>query len=382
MERIGHASFYYTYDLETITVDPGNPVYSSDGGVLYDRSKEELFMCPRGKTGVYRVSDGIKSIGDDAFNGCTWLTGVTLSDSVKHIGSCAFWNCDNLTEINVGTGNPNLSSADGVLFNKDMTVLLVLPDGKTGDYLVPESVNYIPFGAITSINLTSIAIRNPECEIYDCENMLGNWRTTTVLGYAGSTAERYAEAYGYVFRAIDPKTGFTDVSDGVYYADPVAWAVEKGVTNGTAPCFFSPDKTCTRAQVVTFLWRAAGSPEPESDSNPFTDVAEGQYYCKAVLWAVEQGITTGTSAGRFSPDSGCTRAQVVTFLWRAAGKPEPSSAAHPFTDVKTGEYYEKPVIWAVENGITMGVSADRFGPASTCTRAQIVTFLYRAAGQE
>jgi hypothetical protein len=133
--------------------------------------------------------------------------------------------------------------------------------------------------------------------------------------------------------------------------------------------------------VVTFLWRAAGKPEPHSNTNPFADVAEGQYYYKAVLWAVEQGITTGTAAGRFSPDSGCTRGQVVTFLWRAAGKPEPANEAHPFADVRAGEYYETPVIWAVENRVTTGTAADRFSPAATCTRAQIVTFLYRASAE-
>ena len=110
-------------------------------------------------------------------------------------------------------------------------------------------------------------------------------------------------------------------------------------------------------------------------------MAEGQYYCKAVLWAVEQGITNGVDTTHFAPNAGCTRGQVVTFLWRAAGKPAPESAAHPFTDVQAGEYYETPVIWAVENSVTTGTAADRFSPAATCTRAQIVTFLYRAAGQ-
>ena len=380
VQRIGPYSFYYTYSLETITVDPGNPIYSSYDGVLYDRSKKELFTCPRGKAGVCRIPDGVTSIGRDAFNGCSWLTGVALSDSVEQIGDCAFWNCPNLTEINAGADNPNLSSIDGVLFSKDGTVLLAYPDGKAGAYLVPESVRYIPYGAITSTNLTSIAILNPECEIFDCENMLGSWRTTTVLGYAGSTVERYAEAYGYTFKAIDPKTGFIDVMMGAYYADPVAWAVERGVTNGTGNFTFSPDSTCTRAQVVTFLWRAMGQPEPASTVNPFTDVKADQYYYKAVLWALERGITTGTSADRFSPDSGCTRGQVVTFLHRAQGTPTPGSSINPFTDVKSGQYYFDAVLWAVNHSpqITNGTSATTFSPNATCTRGQIVTFLYRS----
>ena len=153
--------------------------------------------------------------------------------------------------------------------------------------------------------------------------------------------------------------------------------MENGITTGTSSNTFSPDSTCTRAQVVTFLWRANGSPEPTQTVNPFTDVKEGQYYYKAVLWAVENSITTGTSKTTFSPDSGCTRGQVVTFLWRAEGQPESTSSANPFKDVTDGQYYYKAVLWAVENEITKGTSADQFSPDSTCTRGQIVTFLYR-----
>ena len=171
---------------------------------------------------------------------------------------------------------------------------------------------------------------------------------------------------------------FSDVSAAVYYADPVAWAVENDITNGTAPNVFNPDSTCTRAQVVTFLWRAAGGPEPSSNRNPFMDVVEGQYYYKAVLWAVEKGITSGVSVDKFSPDSGCTRAQVVTFLWRTEGKSASKSTAIPFADVNLGEYYGLAVLWAVEKGVTNGTTPTTFSPNQTCTRAQIVTFLYRA----
>ena len=172
---------------------------------------------------------------------------------------------------------------------------------------------------------------------------------------------------------------FTDVTEGAYYYDPVLWAVNHTpqITNGTSATTFSPDKTCTRAQVVTFLWRAMGEPEPTQTANPFTDVRSDQYYYKAVLWAVEKNITNGTSATTFSPDKGCTRAQVVTFLWRAEGQPAHASSVNPFKDVPAGQYYYKPVLWAVEKNITKGTSADKFSPDSTCTRGQIVTFLYR-----
>ena len=172
---------------------------------------------------------------------------------------------------------------------------------------------------------------------------------------------------------------FDDVQDeDAYYFTPVYWAYnhDPQVTNGTSATKFSPNGTCTRAQVVTFLWRAMGCPAPETAENPFTDVEAGKYYTDAVLWAVENEITTGTDAATFSPGSGCTRAQVVTFLWRAAGKPAPASETNPFTDV-TGGYYYTAVLWAVENRITSGTSATRFSPNATCTRAQIVTFLYR-----
>ena len=172
---------------------------------------------------------------------------------------------------------------------------------------------------------------------------------------------------------------FTDVPADAYYADAVAWAVELGVTTGTGATTFSPDKPCTRAQVVTFLWRAAGKPEPTITDNPFTDVPEDSYYITAVLWAVENGVTTGTSATTFSPDSPCTRAQVVTFQHRAAGTPEGTQFTPPFLDVDKNAYYYKAMLWALEFGITNGTSETTFSPDKPCTRAQVVTFLYRAA---
>ena len=171
---------------------------------------------------------------------------------------------------------------------------------------------------------------------------------------------------------------FADVPEDSYYINPVLWAVEKGITAGVAPGYFGPDNSCTRAQVVTFLWRAAGSPEPVGVTEPFADVKEADYFYKAVLWAYGSGITSGTDATHFGSDAACTRAQVVTFLWRAAGSPEPTSSANPFQDVKQSDFFYKPVLWAAENGITAGVSATVFGSDSICTRAQVVTFLYRA----
>ena len=175
-----------------------------------------------------------------------------------------------------------------------------------------------------------------------------------------------------------PETGFMDVPADAYCADAVAWAVENGITTGTSDSFFSPDAVCTRAQAVTFLWRAAGSPTPASGEMPFTDVAADAYYYDAVLWAVENGITAGTSATAFSPDAICSRAQIATFLWRSSGSPAPASGEMPFTDVAADAYYYDAVLWAVENGITTGTSTTAFSPGNDCTRAQIVTFLWRS----
>ena len=173
------------------------------------------------------------------------------------------------------------------------------------------------------------------------------------------------------------KSAFIDVAKGEYYYDAVMWAAENGITGGTSANTFSPDSICTRAQVVTFLHRMIASPEPAAIDMPFVDVKEGAFYYKPVKWAVGSKITGGTSANTFSPDDNCTRAQVVTFLWRTAGQPEPTGKNNPFTDVKADSYYYDAVLWAVENGITGGTSANTFSPDSNCTRAQVVTFLYR-----
>ncbi len=170
---------------------------------------------------------------------------------------------------------------------------------------------------------------------------------------------------------------FTDVKEKAYYYAAVEWAVDKGVTAGITPTSFAPNQNCTRGQVVTFLWRAVGSPEPTKTTHPFTDVKEKAFYYKAMLWAVEKGVTSGLSATTFGPNESCTRGQVVSFLHRVAGKVAPTTTNHPFTDVKAKAFYYTSMLWAVEKGITSGLSATTFGPNAVCTRGQIVTFLYK-----
>ena len=188
--------------------------------------------------------------------------------------------------------------------------------------------------------------------------------------------------YGYMKLDVDVVINpFEDVQVGKFYFEPVLWAVENEITNGISATKFAPDNNCNRAQVVTFLHRSQGKPVPGSVQSAFSDVQIGKFYTDAVAWAVEKGVTNGMGDGTFGVDRTCTRGQVVTFLWRAAGSPAPKSTEHPFTDLNPQAFYYNAVLWAVENGITNGTTATTFGPEGTCTRGQIVTFLYRYVNQ-
>ena len=252
------------------------------------------------------------------------------------------------------------------------------------DWGEPEYVWADDYAACTATRVCKRDESHVETETVNTTAEVTKEATYEEEGEIVYTATFENEAFGTQTRTVvtpkleKPPVVFDDVPEDAYYAEPVNWAVAHGITNGTSATTFSPDSTCTRGQVVTFLWRAMGSPEPTSNENPFTDVKETDYFYKAVLWAKETGVTAGTSATTFSPGNGCTRAQVVTFLWRAEGKPAPTSSTNPFTDVPAGQYYTDAVLWAVENGITNGTSATTFSPDKTCTRGQIVTFLWRA----
>lgn len=247
---------------------------------------------------------------------------------------------------------------------------------KYGDGSRVAAVRYLVNGTVIG---TSNQI--PYTVDYDLRSLAGQrvGIRVEVLDAAGSvlTAKQF-------FATVDTRVsnpaeglGFWDVPAGAYYENGVRWAVAGGITNGMGEGMFAPDQSCTRAQAVTFLWRAAGSPAPGSSNVPFVDVAADAYYRDAVLWAVEKGITKGTSDTTFSPDATCTRGQIVTFLWRTQNAPEAGSA-NPFIDVTVSDYYYNAVLWAVAGGITNGMTATTFAPDANCTRAQIVTFLYRA----
>lgn len=213
----------------------------------------------------------------------------------------------------------------------------------------------------------------PGCTMYTCQNCGDHY------------IEDQIPALGHVWEndictrcGIELTLEFEDVPEDSWFYGAVRWAFRTGITSGTTPVTFSPEQSCIRAQVVTFLWRAAGSPETTGTENPFEDVTETDFYYKAVLWALENGITSGIDATHFNPFGVCNRAQVVTFLYRAFASPAVEDAENHFEDVPADGWYTAPVLWAVENGITNGLSATEFGPDSPCNRAQIVTFLYRA----
>lgn len=240
--------------------------------------------------------------------------------------------------------------------------------------------------ALSDSVFTGGTVTNPEGTIVP-----GNWywalpgTVPTKSGYqtarfVPSDAQKYAIVSASVYLQVNTpsSTGnFTDVPADAFYAGPVAWALEQGITSGTSATTFSPNAPCTRAQAVTFLWNAAGKPEPQRMYSSFTDINPSAWYYKAVQWAVENNITTGIGGNRFGPNQTCTRGQIVTFLWRAKGQPLAENSGN-FEDVSKGTYYEDAVNWAVKNGITSGVGGGRFDPQGTCKRGHIVTFLYRA----
>ena len=290
-------------------------------------------------------------------------------------------------------------SGTGLDGENNMTV--TIPTGSTGNRIYTAHWRYNGSGhsySYYTIKATAGAggSISPSGNVSVREGRAQTFTITPDKGYAVSNVKIDGKSIGavksYTFKNVrrnhaieviftkvngNPQTGvFVDVATGSYYEDAVDWAVEIGITKGTDDTHFSPDGICTRAQAVTFLWRTAGSPKPETRAMPFTDVPVGSYYYDAVLWAVENGITKGTSDTTFSPNMTCSRAQIVAFLWRSEKSPA-AGIANPFADVKSDAYYADAVLWAVKENITKGTTNTTFSPDADCTRAQIVTFLWR-----
>ena len=320
--------------------------------------------------------ENLTSIGDSAFNHCKNLTSITIPGSVSRIEDSAFAYCDSLTSVTISKGI--VSIGDYAFESCKNLTNVTMSEGVT-------SIGSYAFSYCS--RLSNITL--PESILLVRKNAFGSCRNLTTAHYAGTKAQKeeitflsYNEdildaTWHYECTGDNCPNPFVDVVADAYYAEPVRWAVNNGITNGFSANTFAPEATCTRGQIVTFLWRANGSPYPETYDNPFWDVNWDDYFEDAVLWAVENGITSGMGDGSFAPGAPCTRGQVATFLWRACGQPAPSGT-NIFTDNAPGAYYYDAVLWAVEQGITNGMGDGTFAPDAPCTRGQIVTFLYRA----
>ena len=421
---------YYGYNSEKTTVH-----FAEDASPLrwvVEDGKAIVIDCLETAAGDLVIPDTldgapVTEIRYNAFYGCNKLTSVTIPEGVTTIGSYAFNNCTSLTSV---TLPKSLNMVEGYAFDgtrvKDVyyggtvedwnEVILktgndVLKAVKVGEGLHPTCVEHkTELQNVVEATCTEKGYSGDQvCTV--CGQTIEKGKEVEALGHDWGewtvTKEPTATEKGEQTRVCKRDTShvekqdveptgkpdepekpevkpvnFIDVPTDAYFAPAVSWAVNHKpvVTTGTDALHFSPYDNCTRGQMVTFLWRAAGEPEPTTTQNPFTDVNSSEYFYKAVLWAVEQNITTGTSLTTFSPYDTVTRAQTVTFLWRMAKQPV-VVAANPFTDVPTGEYYTNAVLWAVQQGITTGTSTTTFSPNDPCTRAQIVTFLYRDLGQ-
>ena len=419
----------YTFNECSSLVDVTMPQYVSTIGTRC------FYLCSSLET--VQLPFSMIAIGDAAFGHCTSLKGIQLPMALSYVGYFAFNGCTSLTSVEFP---PNLTYFTGGCFY-DCTGLteLVFPEATTyvdddafagctgvrkivftgslptilGAFIGIEADAWYPAGDETwtsdaLLNYGGTLTWHAMCE----DHSFGKW--TPVVGATCTesgidervcadcawTEERVSAPTGHYWdEGVENEDGemvytcllcgettgekpfvnpFTDVPEGEWYYDSVMWAVQSGVTEGTSETTFSPAEQCKRAHVVTFLWRAAGCPEPKTTVNPFTDVPEDAFYYKAVLWAVENKITEGTSENTFSPADDCMRVHVVTFLYRAMGKPPVNTTTSPFSDVPADSWFAAPVLWAVENDITNGTSETTFSPGKICNRAEVVTFLYRA----
>ena len=403
--NIGAYTFHYCYSLEDLVLP--NSLLTIG---------EHAFKNCRGLKSII-LGDSVTTIGSFAFESCWDLTEIVIPDSVVTIETCAFQWCESLRKVVIGKGTATIEG-DAFSFG-DVSEVVFQGDypnldedafhGVTADVYYPEDRDWREDdlrdygGKLTwhpySQNLRDFRLSETHLDLVcgekaqlsidksgivswtsaDSTVALVNSDGIVTANKIGETVITASSIDGTYSTSCSVKTLFTDVDDSdSYYYTPVYWALENGVTAGTSPTTFSPNNTCTRGQIVTFLWKALGSPEPSSANNPFTDVKESDYFYQPVLWAKERGVTSGKTPTTFEPMAPCTRGQIMTFLWIALGRPEPASENNPFTDVSAGDYFYKPVLWAVEKGITAGTSATTFSPGKACTRAQAMTFLYKA----
>ena len=336
---------------------------------------------------------GLEMVSGYAFMNCASLTAADLGDKVEIIGNSAFFACSNLAEVNLGE---SLLGINTLAFSECTSLTeITMPDTLTA--LGSDVFNGC--SALTSVKLSDGLTNLPAYTFNECVSLV-DVKLPQYLTTIGERCFYYCQslesidlpfgliamdndAFGFCtkLRDIELPMALSYIGyfafNGCTSLGNLEFPPNLSYYTGTSATTFSPEMNVTRGQVVTFLWAAAGKPEPKTAVNPFVDVAQSDWYYKAVLWAVENGITSGMDATHFGPSAECTREQVVTFLYAAAGKPA-TTATVSFSDVQPGAWFYAPVAWAVENGITSGMGNGTFGVGATCTRAQIVTFLYAA----
>lgn len=367
------------------------------------------------------IPNSVTRIATGVFNECDFLEEVTIPSSVTKIGTMCFYNCKNLKIVNMPSGLTDIGTYSfwGTPYLKNLgdfaTVngVLLAYQGKDKDITIPENVSSIGNAAFNGYSLNSVTLSKNTRHIgngafADCKSLTSvtiPTRVTSIGLEAFASCKRLKDVYyegtesqWAAIQIDNTRDGnnilkeaaihynssikapnelvFTDVKESDYFADAVLWAVEKDITSGTSKTTFSPNSTCTNAQILAFLYRASGSPEP-TISNPFADIKTTDYFYKAALWAAEKGMVSGSMFGANTP---CTRAATVEYIWKAAGSPA-ASYDGKFDDVPASADYAQAVAWAVEQNITSGTGGGNFSPAATCTRGQIVTFLHRAMGK-
>ena len=370
--HIGYQAFYYCVSLASIVIP--NSVTSIGNSAFIGCTSLASIDIP----------DSVTIIDWGAFDGCTSLASIVIPDSVTIIDNYAFRGCTSLASIDIPNSVTSISygAFDGctsladVYYAGDAAQWNAIKIEPSNEPLTGATIHY----GVEHTHSYTAAVTAPTCTeqgytTYTCscgDSYKGSYVDPLGHNYKNGTCTRC----GVKDPNYKPQADFTDVAAGSYCYDAVQWAVANGITNGTDATHFSPNASCTRGQVVTFLWRAAGEPVVSGNVG-FVDVAPGSYCYEAVKWAVANGITKGNDATHFSPNATCTRGQVVTFMYRAADEPT-VGGSNGFVDVAAGSYCYNAVQWAVANGITKGTDATHFSPNATCTRGQVVTFLYRA----
>ncbi len=355
-------------NLSNITVPAtvrisGNPF---DGTAWWEKQGDWLILngtllAYQGNNANIVIPNNVTCIGGGWYQGLGEdVSSITIPHNVTTINDNAFWHINGITSITI---------PDSVTYIGDRA----FADTGLITVKIPDSVTSIGYAAFDECSdLTGIIIPSSVSTIE--RGAFDRCPKLTIHGSTGSYAEAYAKEYSIPFVSdlapVSTVGGFIDVQEGAYFAEPVLWAVNEKITAGTAVNTFSPNKVCTKAEILTFLWRSQGEPEPTIDP-PYSGLSPNDYYYKAALWACETGLVTSGDFGR-----PCSRSFAVMYLWKLAGSP--SAIPSNFTDAPKDAEYAQAVAWAVEQGITQGTSATTFSPDTTCTRGQIVTFLYRA----